>query len=93
MLESCALLTVTSNPLLENVSNTSAYMPAVLRREDYAAWLNGTPAQAAAVLRTYPPDQMIAHPISPRINSLKFNDSLLIRRVEIKTERRLAVSG
>jgi putative SOS response-associated peptidase YedK len=93
VLESCALLTVGANALLAETNNVSAYMPAILRREDYAAWLGGSPEKAAAVLRTYPQEQMRAYPVSPRINSLKFNDALLIERTEIRTEQRQAVSG
>lgn len=93
VIESCALLCVTSNSLLESVNNGSTYMPAILRREDYAAWLGGSSTQATAALRTYPSEQMKAHPISPRINSLKFNDALLIERVDIKLDHRSAASG
>jgi putative SOS response-associated peptidase YedK len=93
VLESCALLTVSANPLIESVNTGSAYMPAILRREDYGTWLDGAPAQAAAVLRTHPQEQMTAHPISPRVNSLKFNDALLIQPVKIKAEERRAISA
>jgi putative SOS response-associated peptidase YedK len=93
VLESCAILCVTSNALLERVNTGAAYMPAILRREDYAAWLGGTPEQAVAALRTYPAEQMAAHPISPRINSLKFNDEFLIQPIEAPVSHGLAVSG
>lgn len=89
VLESCALLTVPSNVLLENVNNLSAYMPAILRPGDYATWLGGSQSEAAAVLRTYPADHMTAQPISPRINSLKLNDTWLIQPVALDIEQHL----
>ena len=79
VIESCAMLTVPSNPLLAD--SMSARMPAILRREDYDAWLRGAP-EAGSLLRTYPHEQMVAHAVSPRINSLKYDDGGLIESVE-----------
>jgi putative SOS response-associated peptidase YedK len=79
VIESCGMLTVPSNPLLTDA--TSARMPAILRREDYDVWLSGAP-EASALLRTHPQEQMVAHAVSPRINSLKYDDVGLIESVE-----------
>lgn len=81
VIESCALITVPSNPLLAEVHNTSQHMPAILHRDEYDAWLHGSTARARALLRTYPQERMVAHAVSPRINSLKYDDEQLIRPV------------
>jgi putative SOS response-associated peptidase YedK len=40
VVESCALVTVPANPLLAEIDSTTGQMPAILRREDYAAQQN-----------------------------------------------------
>jgi putative SOS response-associated peptidase YedK len=81
VIESCALVTVPSNDLMKEVSNTTARMPAILRREDYQTWLTGTPAKAKALLQTYPQERMLTHPVSPRVNRADDDDPALIRAV------------
>ncbi len=81
VIEGCALLTVPPNPLLAEVHNTSERMPAILHRDDYEPWLRGSTARARSLLRTLPQDRMVAHPVSPRINSLKYDDEQLIRPI------------
>ena len=78
VMDSCAVIVVPSNPLLLEVETTVTRMPAILAREDYETWLTAPPARAKALLRTYPQAQMAAHPISPRVNSLKHDDAQLI---------------
>jgi putative SOS response-associated peptidase YedK len=81
VIESCAIITVPQNPLLADVDNTCQHMPAILHRDEYDQWLNGSAARARSLLRTYPEDRMVAHAVSPRINSLKYDDEQLIRPV------------
>lgn len=81
VIESCALLTVPPNDLLAEIHNTSQHMPAILHRNEYDQWLRGSTARARSLLRTYPRERMVAHAVSPRINSLKYNDEQLIRPV------------
>ena len=81
VIESCAIVTVPPNPLLADVHNTSQHMPAILHRDEYESWLHGSTARARSLLRTYPDDRMVAHAVSPRINSLKYDDEQLIRPV------------
>lgn len=81
VIESCAIIMVPPNPLLADVNNTSAHMPAILHRDDYDPWLHGSTARARALLRTYPQERMVAHAVSPRINSLRYDDEQLIRPV------------
>ncbi|GFE81076.1 DUF159 family protein [Steroidobacter agaridevorans] len=81
VIEGCAVLTVPPNDLLADVHNTAQRMPAILHRDEYEQWLRGPTARARALLRTYPQDRMVVHAVSPRINSLKYNDEQLIKPV------------
>lgn len=90
VIESCSWITVASNSLLRDVNNTTASMPAILERKDYDEWLHGTPEQAASVLRTLDAQVMRAHPISPRVNALRYDDPALISPVEPAFQQRVA---
>jgi putative SOS response-associated peptidase YedK len=72
VIESFSIIGVTINELLVNGDSDS--MPAILRRRDYDVWLNGTPAQAKAVLHTFRADWMRRHAVSPRVNSPDADD-------------------
>jgi putative SOS response-associated peptidase YedK len=79
VIESCALITVPPNTLLAELQGSSSEMPAILDRHDYAVWLTAAPAVAKTVLRPLPQQHMIAHAVSPRINSFRYDDEHLIR--------------
>jgi putative SOS response-associated peptidase YedK len=81
VIESCALVTVPANPLLAEIDNGTDQMPAILRREDYQTWLGATVTQANALLQTYPPAQMVTHPVGPYVNDLERDEPRLIQRV------------
>jgi len=81
VIESCALITVPSNLLLAELQGSSNEMPAILDRRDYAVWLTAAPAVAKTVLQPLPQQHMIAHAVSPRINSFRYDDEQLIRPV------------
>ena len=78
VVESCALLTVPPNPLLGEIDD-DRQMPAILRRQDYEEWLTTTTTKAQLLLKTYPSDRMLTHPVGPRVNYLEFDDPQLIR--------------
>jgi putative SOS response-associated peptidase YedK len=82
VIEGCALITVPPNALLAEVLGDSTPMPAILRREDYEAWLRATPGEARELLRTFPREPMLIHAVSPRLNSLRNDDALLPKHVE-----------
>jgi putative SOS response-associated peptidase YedK len=82
VIEGCALITVPPNPLLTELQGATTEMPAILDRRDYAVWLTGAPAVARTALMSFPQQQMIAHPVSPRINSFRYDDAHLIRPVQ-----------
>jgi|HubBroStandDraft_4_1064222.scaffolds.fasta_scaffold138242_2 putative SOS response-associated peptidase YedK len=79
VVQSCALLMVPANDLLASLGGSDARMPAILSRDECEAWLRATPAQAKTLLRPYPGDLLLTHPVSPRINSLRHNDALLMQ--------------
>jgi putative SOS response-associated peptidase YedK len=81
VVESCAHITMPANPLIADIHNSGSHpqrMPAILRPEDYAAWLHGSREEALAVLQPYVADMMLAHPVSPRVNSVRNNSPALI---------------
>jgi putative SOS response-associated peptidase YedK len=78
VIESCALLTVPANRLIAEIDDDQQ-MPAILHREDYDEWLTSTASKAQSLLRTYPLERMVTHPVGPRVNYLEFDDAELIR--------------
>lgn len=79
VIEGCALVTVPANELVAGVTDPDSDMPAVLRRNDYPAWLHGSAGEARAALRPYDSRLMEAHPVSPRINCAAVDDAKLMR--------------
>jgi|SRR5579863_179629 len=79
VIESCALISVPSNALLNEFDPASGQMPAILRCEDYEAWLSADPGQAGGLLRTYPHTKMVCHPVAPYVNHPEFDGPSLIR--------------
>jgi putative SOS response-associated peptidase YedK len=92
VIEGCALITVAPNPLLAELQGGHTQMPAILDRRDYAVWLTGAPAVARTVLQPFPAQHMIAHPVSPRINSFRYDDDQLIRPAQPPGNKSHAVS-
>ena len=78
VIESCTLITMPANPLLQQIHNQQRRMPAILRQEDHQAWLSGNAAQARAVLMEYPAASMVAWPVSPKVNSPRNDGAMLI---------------
>jgi len=84
VIESCAHITMAANELMADIHNTGNHphrMPAILRREDHAAWLDGTPDEARQVLTPYPAELMVAHPVSTRVNSVHNNSPDVIEPI------------
>jgi putative SOS response-associated peptidase YedK len=75
---SCAVITMPANELLRDIHNAKQRMPAILQAENIDAWLTGSPEQARAALAQYPSDEMLAWPVSSRVNTPKNNDATLI---------------
>ena len=67
-IESCALLTTTPNDLMKPIHGR---MPVILRREDYARWLDPqTPrSELVSLLVPFANDALDAYPVSTAVNS------------------------
>jgi len=79
---SSTIITMPANELMANIHNTKTRMPAILRHEDIESWLTGTPEQAKSVLKQFPADEMIAWPVSKRVNAARNQGPELIEEVE-----------
>lgn len=77
-IESATIITMAANPLMAEIHNVKARMPAILAREDRDAWLAGSPDDARAALKPYPADLMVAWPVSTRVNTPRNNSVQLI---------------
>ena len=76
-LHTCAIITVAPNEVLAPLHNR---MPAILRPEEEAAWLDPAvkSAEALQLLRPYPADRMEASPVSRRVNAPTLDDPACI---------------
>jgi len=74
----CAIITTEPNDLMKNIHDR---MPVILDPKDYAAWLapdNQAAAELKQLLRPCPAEAMAARPVSPRVNTTKYDDPALI---------------
>lgn len=78
VIESFAIILVAANELLRETASSSPWMPAILRRRDYHTWLRGSAPEARAALISYRPQGMLAHAVSPRVNSTAHDDANLV---------------
>ena len=81
VIESCALVTVDANPLLAEIDAATGQMPAILRPEEYDAWLSSKAGEANELLAQYPQTGMVCHPVAPYVNHLEFDEPRLIRPI------------
>lgn len=70
-----------ANPMMAEIHNAKARMPAILRREDHDAWLSGRQDEALACLKPYPEERMLAHEVSRAVNSPVNNGPELVRPI------------
>jgi putative SOS response-associated peptidase YedK len=81
-IESATIITMAANPLMAEIHNVKARMPAILAREDRDAWLAGSLDDARSALKPYPADLMVAWPVSTRVNTPRNNSAQLIEPLE-----------
>jgi putative SOS response-associated peptidase YedK len=81
-IDSFTIITMPANDLLAKIDNEDKRMPAILRMEDVEAWLTGTPVQARAALLQFPGEQLLAYPVSTRVNSPKNDDATLLEQLQ-----------
>jgi putative SOS response-associated peptidase YedK len=73
-LRTCTIITVAPNDLMAPIHNR---MPAILRPEDEAMWLNATNKNVGdllALLRPYPDAELEAYPVSKAVNAPTVDD-------------------
>jgi putative SOS response-associated peptidase YedK len=81
VVETCSILTTEANDLFRPVHER---MPVVLHPESYDEWLSDDPRGVEALkelLCPYPSSEMIAYPVSPRVNSPQSQGEELIERL------------
>ena len=86
MIESCAVITLPANEVMNLIQNTAGTnagrMPAILHLADQEAWLRGTPEQGFACLKPYEDELTIGCKVSARVNSPRNNDAGLVAEVQ-----------
>ena len=80
-IESCTILTTGPNDLVEPIHDR---MPVILAADDYSLWLEPAieePDRLAPLLRPFPSQRMVAHPVGTHVNSPVNDDPRCIERV------------
>jgi putative SOS response-associated peptidase YedK len=77
-IETCTILTTAANALLAPIHDR---MPVILPRTEYGRWLDPglkDPNSLATLLVPFPPEDMLAFPVSPRVNAPTVDDEKCI---------------
>ncbi len=76
-LESCTILTTGPNTLIASLHDR---MPVIISPGDFEKWLDPQTGSAELLhlLKSYPPEEMAAHPVSPAVNKPTKNSPELI---------------
>jgi putative SOS response-associated peptidase YedK len=72
-IESCTMLTTDPNEIMEPIHDR---MPVILKPEDYDLWLDPEvkdPNLLKPLLRPYPSEEMVAEPVSPKVNKVSYD--------------------
>ena len=78
VIETCAILTTAANAVLAPIHDR---MPVILPRTEYARWLDPAlkdPDSLSPLLVPFPPEEMLAIPVSPRVNAPSTDDEKCI---------------
>jgi len=78
VIESCAILTTAANAVLAPIHGR---MPVILPQAEYARWLDPAlkdPDSLSPLLVPFPPEGMLAIPVSPRVNAPSTDDEKCI---------------
>ena len=78
VIETCAILTTAANAVLTPIHDR---MPVILPQAEYARWLDPTlkdPDELSPLLVPFPPEGMLAIPVSPRVNAPSTDDEKCI---------------
>lgn len=77
------IITTEPNALVETIHERQ---PAILHREEEAAWLSGeicNPARPGSCLSPFPAEEMAMYPVSPLVNSPAADDERVIRPIHV----------
>jgi putative SOS response-associated peptidase YedK len=78
VIETCTILTTAANTVLAPIHDR---MPVILPPTEYARWLDPAlrdPDSLAPLLVPFPPEEMLAFPVSPRVNAPTVDDEKCI---------------
>jgi len=70
------VITTSANELVAGIHDR---MPAIIGVDDFARWLGDDP-NPADLLAPYPADEMVAWPVSTRVNSPRNDDEELLKK-------------
>src|SRR5271157_3426680 len=73
IIESCTILTTDANDLTQPIHDR---MPVILKPADYDLWLDPqvkAPNLLKPLLRPYPSEEMVAEPVSPKVNKATYD--------------------
>jgi putative SOS response-associated peptidase YedK len=85
-IETCTLMTTEPNELMKPIHNR---MPVIIQPQDYEMWLDPEvqkPEQVQHLLRPYPAKEMVAYPVSLRVNNPRNDDSDCLEPVELNND-------
>jgi len=78
VIETCAILTTAANAVLSPIHGR---MPVILPQAEYARWLDPAlkdPDSLSPLLVPFPPEEMLAIPVNPRVNAPSTDDEKCI---------------
>ena len=78
VIETCTILTTAANTVLAPIHDR---MPVILPQAEYARWLDPAlkdPDSLSPLLVPFPPEEMLAIPVSPRVNAPSTDDEKCI---------------
>ena len=78
VIETCTILTTAANAVLAPIHDR---MPVILPQAEYARWLDPAlkdPDSLSPLLVPFPPEEMLAIPVSPRVNAPSTDDEKCI---------------
>ena len=74
VIETCTILTTAANAVLAPIHDR---MPVILPPREYDRWLDPSlkdPDSLAPLLVPFPPEEMLAYPVNPRVNTPSTDD-------------------
>ena len=77
--QTCAIITIGANELMAPIHDR---MPVIIPFERYARWLDLADESVFDLLVPYPAEEMVAYPVSTRVNTPKNDDPALIEPLD-----------